>query len=120
MNRNEPTHALVMVTRYSIVATVGLVTVAAAGIYLAIVILDAPSELWTTDWGRVFLAKSAVVAVAAAMGAHNHHVIVPAMEATEEGPTVVGRLRTTLRNEVITLTTVIVLTAVLVRSASTL
>ena len=120
MNRNEPTHALVMVTRYSIVATVGLVTVAAAGIYLAIVILDAPSELWTTDWGRVFLAKSAVVAVAAAMGAHNHHVIVPAMEATEEDPTVVGRLGTTLRNEVITLTTVIVLTAVLVRSASTL
>ena len=54
------------------------------------------------------------------MGAHNHHVIVPAMEATEEGPTVVGRLGTTLRNEVITLTTVIVLTAVLVRSASTL
>ncbi|MDE0805363.1 MAG: CopD family protein [Acidimicrobiales bacterium] len=119
-NRDEPTHALVMVTRYSIVATIGLAAVAVAGVYLAFVILDAPSELWSTDWGRVFLAKFVVVAVAAALGAHNHHVIVPALERSEEDPEVVSRLRSTLRNEVVTLTVVTVLTAILVRSASTL
>ncbi len=119
-NRDEPTHALVMVTRYSIVATIGLVAVAVAGVYLAFVILDAPSELWTTDWGRVFLAKFGVVAVAAALGAHNHHVIVPALERGEEDDEAVARLQSTLRNEVLALTVVTVLTAILVRSASTL
>jgi uncharacterized membrane protein len=118
--RGEPTHSLVMVTRYSVVATVALVTVAALGIYMAIVILDAPSELWTTEWGRWFAAKTVLVAVAAALGAHNHHILVPALEASEEDDATVTRLRRTLRNEVIALAAVTVLTALLVRAASTL
>lgn len=118
--RGEPTHSLVMVTRYSVVATFALVAVAVLGVYLAVVILDSPSELWTTDWGRFFLAKTAVVAVAAAMGAHNHHIIVPALEASEEDDATVARLRGTLRNEVIALSVVTGLTALLVRAASTL
>ena len=116
----EPTHSLVMVTRYSVVATVALVVVAVLGVYLAFVILDAPSELWSTEWGRWFVAKSLVVAVAAALGAHNHHIIVPSLEASEEDDETVARLRTTLRNEVVALTAVTVLTALLVRAASTL
>ncbi|WCO68033.1 CopD family protein [Iamia majanohamensis] len=118
--RGEPTHALVMVTRYSIVATIALVAVALLGAFLAIVILDSPSELWTTDWGRFLMAKTAVVAVAVGLGAHNHHVVVPALEASEEDETAVARLRATLRNEVIVLVLVTGLTALLVRAASTL
>lgn len=116
--RDEPTHSLVMVVRYSVVATIALVVVAVAGMYLAVVILDGPSGLWTTEWGRVFMAKLAVVAAAAGLGAHNHHVIVPALEVSEEHPDAVRRLRTTLRKEVVALAGVTVLTAVLVRSAS--
>ena len=118
--RGEPTHALVMVTRYSIVATIALVAVALLGAFLAVVILDSPSELWTTDWGRFLMAKTAVIAVAVGLGAHNHHVIVPALEASEEDETAVARLRATLRNEVIVLVLVTGLTALLVRAASTL
>lgn len=118
--RDEPTHALVMVTRYSIVATFALALVALSGVYLAFVILDAPSELWGTEWGRYFSAKFALVAVAAAFGAHNHHVIVPALEASEERPDAVRTLRSTLNKEVVALTTVTLLTALLVRSASTM
>lgn len=116
--REEPTHALVMVVRYSVVATIALGVVATAGVYLAVVILDAPSELWSTEWGRILVAKCVVVAVAAAFGAHNHHVILPALEVSEEHPDVVGRLRATLVKEVWALTAVTSLTALLVRAAS--
>lgn len=61
-----------------------------------------------------------LVAIAAALGAHNHHVIVPAPEASEEDGATAARLRMALRNEVIALTAVTVLTALLVRAASTL
>lgn len=118
--REEPTHALVMVTRYSIVATFALALVALSGVYLAFVILDSPGELWGTEWGRYFSAKFALVALAAGFGAHNHHVIVPALEASEERPDTVRRLRSTLTKEVVALTIVTLLTALLVRSASTL
>lgn len=117
--RGEPAHSLVMVVRYSVVATIALAVVAVAGVYLAVVILDAPSELWSTAWGRIFVAKFVVVAVAAAFGAHNHHVIVPALEVSEEHPDAVARLRATLVKEVWTLTGVTLLTALLVRAAST-
>lgn len=117
--RGEPTHSLVMVVRYSVVATIALAVVAIAGVYLAVVILDAPSDLWATEWGRIFVAKFVVVAVAAAFGAHNHHVIVPALEISEKHPDAVVRLRATLVKEVWTLTAVTLLTALLVRAAST-
>jgi hypothetical protein len=118
--RDQPTHALVMVTHYSIAATIALAVVAIAGIYLAVVILDSVSGLWTTDWGRYFLAKTALVAVAAAFGGYNHHVIVPALETREEDTATVHRLRSALAKEVVALTAVTVLTALLVRAASTL
>lgn len=115
----QPTHSLVMVVRYSVIATVALAVVAAAGVYLAVVILDSPSELWTTEWGKIFVVKFVVVALAAAFGAHNHHVIVPALEASEEHPHAVSRLRSTLVKEVWALAGVTLLTALLVRAAST-
>jgi len=117
--RGEPTHSLVMVVRYSVVATVALAVVALAGAYLAVVILNVPSDLWSTEWGRIFVAKFVVVAVAAGFGAHNHHVIVPALEVSEEHLDAVARLRATLVKEVWALTAVTLLSALLVRAAST-
>ena len=114
------THALVMVTRFSVLATGALAAVTVFGLYLAWVIIDAPSDLWATPWGRLLVAKLAVVAVAAGFGAHNHHVVVPALEAAEEDGATVERLRSTLRFEVLALAAVTVLTALLVRVASTI
>lgn len=114
------THALVMITRFSVLATIALVAVTAVGLYLTWVIADTPSDLWSTQWGRLLLAKVAVVAVAAGFGAHNHRVIAPALDVAEElGPTV-ERLRRTLVFEVASLTVVTVLTALLVRASSTI
>lgn len=117
--RGEATHSLVMVVRYSVVATVALAVVALAGVYLAVAILNVPSDLWSTEWGRIFVAKFVVVAVAAGFGAHNHHVIVPALEVSEEHLDAVARLRATLVKEVWALTAVTLLSALLVRAAST-
>lgn len=117
--RGERTHALVMVTRFSVLATGALAAVTVFGLYLAWVIIDAPSDLWATPWGRLLVAKLAVVAVAAGFGAHNHHVLVPALERSQEGDATVGRLHRTLRFEVAALGVVTVLTALLVRAAST-
>lgn len=117
--RGEPPDSLVMVVRYSVVATIALAVVAVAGGYLAVVILDSPRELWATEWGRIFVAKVVVVAAAAGFGAHNHHVIVPALEVSEEHSDTVRRLRATLIKEVWALGAVTLLTALLVRAAST-
>lgn len=118
--RNERTHALTMVTRFSVLATGALAAVTVFGLYLTWVIIDSPSDLWATPWGRLLIAKLLVVAVAAGFGAHNHHVIVPALERAEEDDPTVERLRSTLRFEVLALAAVTVLTALLVRAASTI
>ena len=120
--RNERTHALTMVTRFSVLATGALAAVTVFGLYLTWVIIDSPSDLWATPWGRLLIAKLLVVAVAVAagFGAHNHHVIVPALERAEEDDPTVERLRSTLRFEVLALAAVTVLTALLVRAASTI
>lgn len=114
------TQALVMVTRFSVLATIALVAVTVFGLYLTWVIAESPSDLWATPWGRLLLAKLTVVAVAAAFGAHNHHVIAPALEAAEEDGPTVERLRRTLVFEVAALSVVTVLTALLVRASSTI
>ena len=118
--RNERTHALTMVTRFSVLATGALAAVTVFGLYLTWVIIDSPSDLWATPWGRLLIAKLLVVAVAAGFGAHNHHVIVPALERAEEDDPTVERLRSTLRFEVLALAAVTVLTALVVRAASTI
>ncbi len=118
--RGERTHALVMVTRFSVLATGALAAVTVFGLYLAWVIIDDPSDLWATPWGRLLVAKLVVVAVAAGFGAHNHHVVVPALEHAEEDDATVARLGNTLRFEVAVLAVVTVLTALLVRAASTI
>lgn len=118
--RGERTHALMMVTRFSVLATGALAAVTVFGLYLSWVILDSPSDLWATPWGRLLIAKLVVVAVAAGLGAHNHHVVVPALERSEEDGATVARLRSTLRFEVAALAAVTVLTALLVRAASTI
>jgi copper transport protein len=69
------------VGRFSVVASVAVTAVGVAGLILAVTILDSVSELWTTAWGRILIAKSLIVVLAAAAGAFNHFVLVPEMAA---------------------------------------
>jgi hypothetical protein len=64
-----------------------------AGAYLAFVRLPAFSDLWTTEYGRFLLLKSAMVGFALSWGAVHHVFVRPRLEAGEEldvGPSLVG------------------------------
>jgi len=89
-----------------------------AGLVMAWMVIDGPTDLWSTDWGRVLLAKIVVVAVAAGMGAYNHFSLRPALEQRPADPALVRHLRTSLMIESAAFVVVIVLTAILVGSAT--
>lgn len=67
--------------RFSVVAAVSIAVVGAAGVVLAVEILDRPAQLWESSWGLFLLAKIAVVAVVGAIGAYNHFRVVPRLES---------------------------------------
>ncbi len=85
---------------------------------LAWVILDSVGELFTTPWGRTLIAKLAAVAVAAALGAYNHFVVVPRLADTDSDEGASDLIRRTVRIESATLVVVVALTAILVGAAS--
>lgn len=116
--RDVPLDAAAMVIRFSRVAGLALVGVAIAGAALTAAILDAPSELFTTSWGRILLLKLAAVGVAAAIGAYNHFVTVPALHTDSADHEAGDRLRRLVRVEGAILLAIVVLTAILVGAAS--
>jgi copper transport protein len=67
--------------RFSVVAAVAVAVVGAAGVVLAVEILDRPAQLWESPWGLLLLAKIAVVAVVGAIGTYNHFRVVPKLAA---------------------------------------
>lgn len=107
-----------MVVRFSTPATVSLVALTAAGSVMAAVILDEPGDLFDSDWGRLFLAKTTAVVLAAGLGAFNHFRLRPALEQRPDDPALAKELRTSLVAESAVLVVVIVLTAWLVAAAT--
>ena len=103
--------------RFSRMAATALVLAGAAGTVMAILILDRFADLWSTPWGRLLLAKIALVAVAAAIGGHNRWVLIPAAERHGE-PAVHKRLRRAAVIEAIALLCVAVITAFLVAASA--
>lgn len=111
--------ALQLAIRFSVVAAIALVVAGAAGTLLAVTVLDSVSELWLTAWGRVLIAKLALVGVAAASGAYNHKVLIPRMmRHSPQDPDPDAAFRRTIALEGVAMGLVVVLTAVLVTAAS--
>jgi len=108
--------ARLLATRFSLVAGWALLGVAVTGVALAWGILDSVSALWGSTFGRVLLAKVAVVSVVAAIGAHNHRKVVPALSRGDELAD--GTFRRTVTAEALLLAVVLVLTAVLVGAST--
>ncbi len=79
--RRPPVNGAELGARFSVVAAAGLVVVGVAGVALTAMIVDSPSQLWTTDWGQLLLVKVALVAAGAALGGYNHFVLLPRMGA---------------------------------------
>jgi copper transport protein len=63
------------------VAAVSVAVVGAAGVVLAVEILERPEQLWESAWGLLLLAKIGVVAVVGAIGTYNHFRVVPRLES---------------------------------------
>ena len=104
--------------RFSLVAGVALTVVGVAGVALTWSILDTPLELISTVWGRLLLLKLLAVGAAAAMGAYNHFVVIPWLEATPDDNDISDHLRRVVRLEGGILLVVVAITAVLVGAAS--
>lgn len=103
--------------RFSRMAATALVLAGAAGTVMAILVLNRFADLWSTPWGRLLLAKIALVAVAAAIGGHNRWGLIPAVERHGE-PAVHRRLRRAAVVEAIALLCVAVITAFLVAASA--
>lgn len=116
--RSESVGLAAMVVRFSSIATVSLAAVIVAGLVMTWMVLDTPGDLFDTSWGRILIAKTAVVAVAAGLGGYNHFRLRPALEQRPDDPNLARELRVSLSLESIVFVAVVVLTAILVASAT--
>lgn len=118
LRSGRPTGAAELAVRFSPVATVALVAVAAAGLVMTVLVMDSFSELTSTEWGQILLLKVAVVGLAALGGAYNHFRLIPALDAEPDDPALLDRVRATITAEAILLVFVVIVTAALVAAAS--
>ena len=109
-----PTGAGELAVRFSVPATASVVAAGLAGTALAFLIIDSPDDLLGTAWGRVLLAKLALVAVVAVIGYANNRYALPALDAWRPGTA--RLLRRTVAAEAAVMTAVLLVTAVLVAS----
>ncbi|WP_420436387.1 copper resistance CopC/CopD family protein [Candidatus Poriferisocius sp.] len=103
-------------TRFSRMAAIALVVAGVGGSVMAFLVLDKFTDLWSTPWGRLLLAKIALVAVAAGIGAHNRWRLIPAVNRPGAAETH-RRLRRNAVVEAIALGCVGVITAFLVAAS---
>ena len=76
----QPLDGTYLAVRFSTVAAVSLALAGLAGLALTVQILQHPSQLWTTTWGQILIAKVSLVAIVAAIGAYNHYKLIPLLE----------------------------------------
>lgn len=115
-----------LLVRFAAIATFALAAVAVAGATMALLIVDGIGDLTGTPWGRRYLVKLGLVAVAALLGAHHHYRVVPRLLAGDTAdaadvhghPGVDASVRRTVVAEAVVLTAVVVTTALLVRAST--
>ena len=94
------------------------VAVILAGLAMTFLILDSPGDLFSTQWGKVLILKTAAVSIAAAMGGYNHFRLRPALERAPDDPRLARELRVSLTIESVVFAAVVILTAWLVAAAT--
>jgi copper transport protein len=89
--RGAPSDAKAAIARrYATWAGIGLATVALTGVIRAVSEIGSIDALVSTDYGRVVLIKSALLALLAGLGASNHYINVPAAARRLSGLRKVG------------------------------
>ena len=79
----DPRGSALLVTRFSTVASLGVVLAATTGALLGRSQLGSLDALGATPYGRALLAKLACVALVLALGAYNRLFLVPAIDRTD-------------------------------------
>jgi len=100
--------------RFSQLATVLIVLVLGAGVYLSLVRLPHLSDLWSQRYGQVLLVKIGLVCFALLWGAFHHFVVRPALDRADHG--FLGRVGRSLAGESLVGVSVLLAAAVLVDS----
>ena len=70
-----------MAIRFSSLASLSVALVGLSGAAMAWVILEYPSQLWTTSWGQLLVLKVLLVTVVSAMGTYNHFRLLPLLKS---------------------------------------
>lgn len=109
----------VAAARFSGLATGAVGAVALTGITMTALVVDGPSDLWATSWGRLLLAKVAAVAAIGVLGLHNHRVVVPGLEARPDDAALLHDLRRTATVEAVLFLVVVALTGLLIVADAT-
>jgi putative copper export protein len=106
-------HELVarVLDRFSTFARIGAGLIVISGVIAALVYTNTISDLWSSTWGKLLLAKLAAVAVVALAGYRNWRVITPAVASGSEGAR--DELRRAISLELLFAAIVIAITAVL-------
>lgn len=78
--RHEPLAATELAFRFSVMAGAAAAMAGAAGLVMTWLILDSPSQLWSSSWGLLLLAKLGLVGAVAAIAAHNHFRVLPQLD----------------------------------------
>jgi copper transport protein len=112
---------LAALTRFSTIALVSVIALAASGTVQAVVEVGSVPALVTTGFGRLVVAKVLLLATLIGLGASNRQRLIPALRRIVDAAHSPGRigmaLRRNLRLEVALVAAVLALTAVLVSYA---
>lgn len=112
--RRSPLAKAITIGRFSSWATAAVIGVTIAGTALMVTNLPTMSSTWSTGYGRLLLAKLALVGLLALLGAHNHFNVVPHIVNGRENA--VAELRRTVSIEAVLAVAVVALTALLVNT----
>ena len=97
--------------RFSRFASVLVGVIVLAGVYLGLLRLSSPDDLWLTDYGRVLVLKLLLVGLALAWGAAHYLLVRPRLESGTELPG--GRVGRSLAGESVVGVTVLLVAAFL-------
>jgi len=119
--RRDGTDVVRPLMRFSGMASVSLVITAVGGTIMAVLVMDRFADLWSTAWGRLLIAKIALVSAAVFLGARNRWVHMPvATHIFGQAPSGLAyeQLRRTVTIEAIALGCVGIVTAFLVGASA--
>lgn len=115
-SQQDPVEAATQIARFSGVAAFSIVVVGAAGFVLAFVEVRSLHGLVATGYGRLVLAKVALVVALAGLGAMNRFRLVPAVQAKPNHAVAWRYFGRTLRLEMVGMIAILGVTGALVQA----